>query len=533
MFERSAHVSFANCGLPYHVSGVIPRRQSLLLQTPASLNARFELDVRVRHEVTSIDRAAKTVEVKDLDAGTTQTFSYDALVLSPGAKAVTPPIPGIERALTLRNIEDVDRMVAALQSETVPGTQPTDDPGVEQGSVVVIGGGFIGLEVAENMVHAGRQVVLVEGTDQVMPPLDPEMVSPVHARLRANGVDLRLGHSVTAIGRRDVTLDDGSTLPAEIVVAAIGVRPEDSLARAAGLKVAERGGIVIDDQYRTSDPSIYAVGDAVVKVDAIDDSGVLIALAQTANLQGRRVADVIMGRVGFDRPVLGTSIVGVFGLQVASTGWSEKRARALGRPVRVIHTHPADHAGYYPGATPLALKLVVDEATDAILGAQAVGENGADKRIDVIATAITGGITASELAELELAYAPAFGSAKDPVNFLGHIDSNLVDGLVDSIQWHEVDEAVAGGAHILDVRTVGEHQRQSIPGSTLIPLDELRARLDEARALAGDGGDLIVHCAVGLRGYLACRILAQHGIKARNLDGGITTWNAGQAARAR
>ena len=533
VFERSGHVSFANCGLPYHVSGVIPRRQSLLLQTPASLHARFELDVCVHHEVTAIDPAARTVEVKNLDAGTTETVSYDALVLSPGAKALTPPIPGIERALTLRNVEDVDAMVAALQSETVPGTLPAEDPGVEQGSVVVIGGGFIGLEVAENMVHAGRQVALVEGTDQVMPPLDLEMVSPVHGRLRANGVDLHLGHSVTVIGEHDVTLDDGTRLPAEIVVAAIGVRPEDSLARAAGLEVAERGGIVIDDQYRTSDPFIYAVGDAVVKADAIDDSDVLIALAQTANLQGRRVADVIMGRAAFDRPVLGTAIVGVFGLQVASTGWSEKRARALGRRVRVIHTHPADHAGYYPGATPLALKLVVDEATDAILGAQVVGEKGADKRIDVIATAISGGITATELAELELAYAPAFGSAKDPVNFLGYIDANLSDVLVDSIQWHEVDEAVATGAHVLDVRTAGEHERLSIPGSTLIPLDELRSRIEEARALAADGGDLVVHCAVGLRGYLACRILAQHGISARNLDGGITTWNAGQAALAR
>ena len=315
-----------------------------------------------------------------------------------------------------------------------------------------------------------------------------------------------------------------------MVVAAIGVRPDTSLAVGAGLAVGERGGIRVDDQFRTSDPDIYAIGDAVEKVDAIDDSASLVPLAQTANLQGRRVADIIMGRPAYGRPVLGTAIVGVFGLQVASTGWNEKRLRQAGRPYRAIHTHPGNHAGYYPGSCQLSLKLLVDPETDEILGAQGVGESGVDKRIDVIATAITGGILASELADLELAYAPQFGSAKDPVNMLGHIAANLRDGLTETIQWHEVDAAVAAGATVLDVRTQSEHDANAIPGSVLIPLDDLRDRLDEVPA-----GDLVVHCAVGLRGYLATRVLEQHRNgqgwgRIRNLDGGMKTWLAGTGA---
>lgn len=510
VLERSGHVSFANCGLPYYLGGVIKRRESLLLQTPTSLNARFNIDVRVGHEVVAIDTAAKTVDVRNLADSTVETLGYDSLVLSPGASPARPPIPGIERALSLRNIEDTDKMAAAIGHAS---------------TAVLIGGGFIGLEVAENLVHRGLQVAVVEATAQVMPPMDPEMVAPVHQRLRDNGVDLRLGAAVVSIEQDRVQLADGSSLPADLVVAAIGVRPDDALARAAGIAVADRGGILVDGFFRTSAPDVYAVGDAVVKDDAMDDSGVLIPLANTANLQGRRVADVIMGRLESNRPVLGTAIVGVFGLQVASTGWSEKRARAAGRPVRVIHTHPANHAGYYPGASTMALKLIVDPQTDLILGAQGVGESGVDKRIDVIATAITGGLTASDLAELELAYAPQFGSAKDPINMLGYIATNLRDGLTDSIQWHELDDAVAAGAHIVDVRSQAEHDRQAIPGSTLVPLDELRGRLAEL-----PDGDVIVHCAVGLRGYLATRILAQHGRSVRNLDGGITTWSVGTGA---
>lgn len=513
VIERSGHVSFANCGLPYYVGGIIEQRGALLLQTPASLGARFGLDVRVRHEVISIDREASSVQVRDLGSGAVYSQSFDALVLSPGATPVRPPIPGIERALTLRNIEDTDALVEACR----PDAQ----------SAVVIGGGFIGIEVAENLVHRGMRVAIVEATDQVMAPIDPELAALVHDQLRNNGVELHLGAAVTEIGAGDVLLADGARLNADLVVAAIGVRPDSRLAVEAGLKVGARGGICVDDQFRTEDPRIFAIGDAVEKVDAVDDSATLVPLAQTANLQGRLVADVIMGREVYDRPVLGTAIVGVFGMQVASTGWNEKRLRAAGRAYRAIHTHPANHAGYYPGSAQLSLKLLVDPETDEILGAQGVGEAGVDKRIDVIATAMTGGLLASELAELELAYAPQFGSAKDPINMLGWIAANLRDGLTDTIQWHEIEAATAAGATLLDVRTVPENEATAIPGSVVIPLDQLRDRLDEVPS-----GDLLLYCGVGLRGYLASRVLEQHRDgrgwgRIRNLDGGIRTWLAG------
>ena len=372
---------------------------------------------------------------------------------------------------------------------------------------------------------------MVEATAQVMAPLDPEMVSPVHAAIRAAGVDLHLGAAVTAIGETDVTLADGRKLPADLVVAAIGVRPESSLARDAGLTLTERGAIIVDEHLRTSDPRILAAGDAVAKRDAISGEQVFVPLAQTANLQGRRIADVIAGRTPVDRPVLGTAIVGAFGLQAATVGWNEKRLRAEHRTYRAIHTHPLDHAGYYPGAASLALKLLVDPATDEILGAQAVGAKGADKRIDVIATAMAGGITASGLAELELAYAPQFASAKDPVNMLGFVDENLATETTRSIQWHELDEAVSAGARLVDVRTPGEFANGAIPGAVNIPVDDLRSRLDDVRALA-EQGPVLVHCAVGIRGHIACRILEANGIQARNLDGGFRTWDAGQAASA-
>lgn len=508
--ERSGYVSFANCGLPYHVGGVIAERSALLLQTPESLAARFKIEVLVHHDAVRIDRDARQLVVRDDASGAEKSLPYDALILSPGARPVRPPIPGIERALSLRDVEDTDALVAAIAGKR---------------TAAVIGGGFIGVEMAENLVHQGLSVALIEATDQVMAPLDPEMVAPVHGRLRERGVDLHLGVAVTEIGADSVTLATGEKVPADLVVAAIGVRPESSLAAEAQLAVTDRGAIEVDQYLRTSDPHIYAVGDAVAKRDALDDSSVLVPLANQANLQGRRVADVIAGHNVVDRPVLGTAIVGVFGLQVAATGWNEKRLRAAGRAYRAIHTHPASHAGYYPGAASMSLKLLVDPATDAILGAQGVGEEGVDKRIDVIATAIAGRLTASDLAELELAYAPQFGSAKDPINMLGFVDENLASGVTESIQWHELADAVAGGATVIDVRTQGEHDAGSIPGSVLIPLDELRSRLDELPA-----GDLVVHCAVGIRGHAAARILAANGRSARNLDGGYKTWAAGVGA---
>lgn len=507
VLERSGHVSFANCGLPYHVGGVIEERSELLLQTPASLGARFGLDVRVAHEVREIDRQERVVRGVDLASGEAFELGYDALVLSPGARPARPPLPGVERALSLRDIEDTDALVAATAGAR---------------TAVVVGGGFIGVEMAENLLHRGLSVTLVEAADQVMAPLDVEMAALVHDALREGGVRLLLGEQVASIGEETVTTSAGTTVPADLVVLAIGVRPESALAQQAGLATGPGGGILVDEHLRTSDPAIYAVGDAVVKKDALDGSEVLVPLANTANLQGRRVADLIAGLEVSDRPVLGTAIVGVLGLQVAATGWSEKRLRAAGRPHRVIHTHPGSHAGYYPGAQTMHLKLLVDPGTDAILGAQGVGRSGVDKRIDVIATAITGGLTASALADLELAYAPQFGSAKDPVNMLGHVADNLRRGTTRSIQWHELDGAVAAGATVVDVRNPGEHARGAIPGSVLVPLDELRDRLDELPQ-----GPLVVHCAVGVRGHTAARILTQHGRDVRNLDGGYATWSAG------
>lgn len=506
VLERSGHVSFANCGLPYHVGGVIEQRSALLLQTPRSLAARFRIDVRLRTTAVGIDREHRVVVARTED-GTEERLPYDKVILSPGARPLRPPIPGIDRALSLRDIDDLDAIVAATQ---------------EARTAVVIGGGFIGIEMAENLVHRGLQVALVEALPQVMAPLDPEMVAPVHDILRTHGVDLHLADQVAEIGSDTVTTASGATLPADLVIAALGVRPDTTLAAGAGLAVGPRGGIAVDERHRTNDPDIYAIGDAAEKVGALDGGPMLVPLANTANLAGRRVADDIAGLPVRNRPVLGTAIVGVFGLQVASTGTNEKRLRELGRPYRAIHTHPASHAGYYPGARPMALKLLVDPATDAILGAQGVGADGVDKRIDVIATAMTGGITASGLAELELAYAPQFGSAKDPVNMLGFVADNLRAGTTRSLQWHELDAAVAAGATVVDVRTPAEFEAGSIPGAMLIPVDELRERVDEL-----PDGPLVVHCAVGVRGHTACRLLTQLGRDAVNLDGGYTTWAAG------
>lgn len=524
--ERSGHVSFANCGLPYHVGGVIEKRSDLLLQTPASLGARFALDVRVHTEATGIDTARRVVTLRDTLTGAQDEVRYTALVLSPGARPVRPPIPGIERALSLRDVEDTDAMVAALSGVQDRQARGFEDEAHESASAVVIGGGFIGVEMAENLVHRGLQVALVEATPQVMAPLDAEMVTPVHRALRAAGVDLRLSSTVVEITADSVVLADGSRIPADVVVAAIGVRPDTTLAEQAGLRIGQRGGIWIDDHLRTSDPHVYAVGDAVEKVDGLSHEAALVPLANTANLQGRRVADIIAGVGGVDRPVLGTAIVGVMGLQVAATGWNEKRLRAAGREYHAIHTHPASHATYYPGADPMALKLLVDPATDAILGAQGVGRSGVDKRIDVIATAMTAGLTASALADLELAYAPQFGSAKDPVNILGHIADNLRTGVSTVVSWHELDSAMAAGASLIDVRTAAEFDRGAIPGAINIPVDDLRDRLDE---LPSRATPIIVHCAVGLRGHTAARILEQHGwSQVQNLSGGYLTWTAGR-----
>lgn len=513
VLERSGHVSFANCGLPYHLGGVIEDRSDLLLQTPRSLGARFALDVRVRHEVTAIDRAAYTVRVRDLETGAESVERYDALVLSPGAAPIRPDVPGAERMLTLRDVEDVDAAMAAL------ATAPR--------SALVVGGGFIGLELVENLVRRGLDVSLVERNRRLLTPLDPEMAAPIAHRLREHGVDVRLGAHLATLDRDRATLTDRTELPADVAFAAVGVRPETRLAVDAGLELGPRGGIRVDDRLRTSDPAIYAIGDAVEKVDALTGEPRLVALAGLANRHGRLVADAIAGREIRVRPAYGTAIVGVLGLTAAMTGRNETQLRDLGRAIRVVHTHPLSHAGYYPGAEQMALKLLVDAATDEILGAQGVGGDGVDTRIDVIATAMAGGIRASELADLELAYAPQYASAKDPVNLLGYVALNAAEGLTPSIQWHELEAALAAGATLVDVRSPGEYADGAIPGSRNIPLDDLRVRHGELPP-----GPVIVHCKVGQRGHTAVRLLAQLGIDAVNLDGGYLTWAAGTASRA-
>ena len=571
VLEAGDHVSFANCGLPYYAGGVIEDRDALLLQTPGSLAARFRIDVRVRHRVTGVDADAHTVAVRDLATGEESVETYDRLVLSPGARPIVPPAPGMERALVLRDVADVDRIVAAIDG-TIDGTDPagsraTTMPGSVRSpgrsparpparSAVVIGGGFVGVEVAENLVHRGLDVTLVELADQVLAPLDPEMAIRVQQELEAHGVHVRTSTQVGALGpdTADLSSADGSprgTVPADLVVAAIGVRPDVELAVLAGAQVGPRGGILVDEDLRTSVPDVYAVGDAATKRDALaatasdasstgDEPTTLIPLANLANRHGRHVADVILGRRNGMRPSMGTAVVGVFGLTAASVGRNEKRLRAEGRPYRAIHTHPAQHAGYYPGATQMALKLLVDPETDLILGAQGVGRDGVDKRIDVLATAIAGGLTASDLADLELAYAPAYGSAKDPVNMLGYVADNLRAGETRSVQWHELDALVAQGATVVDVRTPGEHARGTVEvraadgedAETLpalnVPLDELR---DRAAAEIFAGAPVVVHCQVGQRGHTAARLLTQLGYDVRNLDGGYLTWRDGTLAR--
>jgi NADPH-dependent 2,4-dienoyl-CoA reductase/sulfur reductase-like enzyme/rhodanese-related sulfurtransferase len=513
VFERGRYVSFANCGLPYYVGGVIEERSSLLLQTPESLAARFRLDVRVEQEVTRIDPHAKTVTVRHVATGATSEETYDRLILAAGAEAREGIIGGGVPIRTLRTIDDVDAITHALS---------TAGP---SGRAVVVGGGFIGLEAVENLVRAGVGVTLVQRGSQPLSPLDPEVASPVLDELTAHGVDVRLDTTVTRTGSGTVVLDDGSRIPADLVIEARGVRPDTRLAANAGLALGPTGGIAVDEYQRTSDPFIYAVGDAVEKTDAISEAPTLVAMAGLANRHGRTAADAIAGVAEPSTPALGTAIVGVFDLAVAMVGWSEKRLIAAGRAHRVVHTHPSSHAGYYPGAEQMAMKLLVDPDTDQILGAQIVGRDGVDKRIDVIATAMAGGLTASALSRLELAYAPQFGSAKDAVNMAGYVADNLATGATRSVQWHELDGELEAGTVLVDVRSPAEFARGAIPGAVNLPLDELRDRTKEL-----PDAPLIVHCQVGQRGHTAARLLTQHCRDVSNLDGGYKTWAAGTRA---
>ncbi len=513
IFERSGHVSFANCGLPYFVGGLIEEEDDLTLQTPEQLFARFRLDARVDSEVVAIDRAGHTVTARSTTTDAETETGYDKLVLSTGAAPVRPPIPGYDRVRTLRTVEDAARLLC--------------DVDVAPSTAVVIGAGFIGLEMAENLVAQGIDVTIIEAAPQVLPPLDPELAILVEDELVAHGVHVEIAAAVASVEDASVTLADGRALPADLVVGAIGVRPDVRLAEAAGLELGPSGGIAVSETNQTNDPDVYAVGDAVEKSDAISHATSLIALANVANRQGRRVADHIAGRQSRSVASTGTAVVKVFDLVAATVGWSERRLQAAGLPFRAIHSHPFDHATYYPGATRMCAKLIFDPHDGTILGAQIVGRNGVDKRIDVIATTMAGGMTADRLADLELAYAPSFSSAKDPVNMLGYMAENVLSGDCDIVEPSELDALVAQGWTVMDVRTAEEHAAGAIPGSINLPIDALRDRLDTLTATP-----IVVYCEVGQRGHTATALLQELGIRARNLDGGYQTWKATLRARA-
>lgn len=518
LFERGRYVSFANCGMPYHIGGVIADRDRLLVQTAESLKARLGIDVRLGAEVLRIDPKKKSITVRE-NGGAERTEPYDALVLSPGCEPARPALPGADhpRVFTLRSMSDMDAIKAAVDGLKGAARR-----------ALVVGGGYIGLEMAEAFRARGLEVTLAELSGQVFLPADPEMAAPIHQHLREKGVDLRLGVSVAffapaADGLR-AGLSTGDELECAVALLAVGVRPETFLAREAGLAIGAKGGIAVDERMRASEPGIYAVGDAVEVPDFVTGDMSLIPLAGPATRQGRVAADNILGRSTVYRRTQGTAICKIFELSVGVTGLNEKTLRRLGRPYEKIHVHPAHHASYYPGATQMSLKLLFDPRDGKILGAQVVGREGVDKRLDVLAVALRAGLTVFDLQDLELCYAPPYGSAKDPVNQAGFAAANALRG--DVKLWHAEALPPRPDQALLDVRTAGEHAAGTIPGAENVPVDELRARLG---GLPKDR-ELLVFCQVGLRGYLACRILAQNGFACRNLSGGYKTYQAAVAS---
>ena len=511
LFERGDNVSFANCGMPYHVGGVITERDQLLVMPAQRFRGRLAVDLRLRHEVVAIDRAAHTVRVVNLLSGETFTESYAKLLLATGSSPLRPALPGVDDTdvLTLWTMSDMDAIKLRAEGDLK--------------RAVVVGGGFIGLEAAENLRHYGVAVTLVELLPQVLPTLDPEMAQPLQAELKENGIELRLGTSVegferTAENKLVVHVSGGEALEADLVVLSVGVRPNAELARAAGLRVGARGGIVTDGTMRTDDPDIYAVGDAVQVTDPVLGVPTQVPLAGPANRQGRLAADAIAGRdVTPYRGTWGTSIVKVCRLTAASVGASEKALKRAGVAYEKIYIYPHSHATYYPGAQQMCLKLIFTRE-GKMLGAQVVGGEGVDKRIDVLATAMQAGLGVADLERLELAYAPPYSSAKDPVNFAGYVAGNVLSG--DTVPVHA--DALPADACLLDVREPSECERGLIPGAVAIPLGQLRKRLGE---LPQDRL-IVTYCAVGMRGYLAERILRANGFKAGNLSGGIAAWKA-------
>ena len=515
LFERGEHISFANCGLPYYIGGEITDEEELTLQTPESFHARFHVDVRVWSEITAIDKGAKTVTVQNHSTGETYTESYDKLILSPGAAPIKPNMEGIEsdKVFTLRNIPDTFKIKNYID---------TNRPK----RATVVGGGYIGVEMAENLHAAGLQVTLIEAQDQLLAPLDYDMACDVHRYVRRKGVTLLLDNGVRAVADQGdtlaLTLQEGE-VQTDMLILAIGVRPESDLAVAAGLRVNERGCIVVNDHMQTSDPDIFAVGDAVEVTDFVSGQKRFIPLAGPANKQGRIAADVISGLNSRYTGTQGSAIVKVFDMTVASTGINEKTAKQLGLSYDKSFTYSASHAGYYPGATFMAVKTVFEPGTGKILGAQIVGFDGADKRADVFATAIRAGMTAFDLTQLELCYAPPYSSAKDPVNMAGFVMENLLTGKVRNFHWHDVDALPRDGSvTLLDVRTPTEYEKGTIDGFFNIPLDELRGRLSELDPTK----PIYVICQIGLRGYLAARILSQNGFDTYNLSGGYRLYQS-------
>lgn len=512
VFEKGPFVSFANCGLPYAISGEIEERDALLVQTPEALKKRFNLDVRPLHEVLAIDPQEKTVTVKNGEQIFTE--SYDALILSPGAKPLVLAIKGLEEAtnaFSLRNVPDLDQIMAHLEDK-------------KPQKATIIGAGFIGLEVAENLHKKGLEVTIVEKAPHVLPPLDEEMAAYIKNELIKQGVKVLTSQSATAFEKagQEIVLEDGTVLASDVTILSVGVQPETDLAKRAGIQLGHRGGILVDDRYQTSKKDIYAVGDAIVVKQQITNEDTLISLASPANRQGRQVADVLGGLVRKNKGSIGTAIVRVFDLAAASTGLSERSAKLAGLNPQVVHLSGKDHAGYYPDATDIYLKLIFDADTGKIYGAQGIGAKGVDKRIDILATAIKGGLTIFDLPELEFTYAPPFGSAKDPVNMIGYAAINLAEGISENIQWHELPEALENGKQLLDVRSEMELTNNGRFQQALhIPLDELRDRLSELDPSVS----YVVTCHSGLRSYIAERILKQAGINCQNLDGAFSLYN--------
>ncbi|MFW8052672.1 FAD-dependent oxidoreductase [Vagococcus fluvialis] len=512
ILEKGPYVSFANCGLPYYVSGEISDRSQLLVQTPESLKARFNLDVRPFSEATDINTNNKTVVVKTNEE--IYELSYDELILSPGAKPFVPPLTGLEEAknvFTLRNVPDVDRIMESIET-----TQPK--------KAVVVGAGFIGLEMAENLAKKGLEVTIVEFASHVLPTVDDEMAAFIHNELVDNGLTVHTEKGVVELQNegRTLVLNTGETIETDMVILSVGVRPENELAKSAGVKLGMRGGILVDENYQTSIKDIYAVGDAIIVTNQITNEDAMIALASPANRQGRQVADVIAGMNRKNKGSIGTAIVRVFNQSIASTGLTEKQLIDLGYDFSIVHIDGKNHAGYYPNASMVFLKLLFNPTTGEIYGAQGVGKDGVDKRIDILATAIKGQLTVEDLPELELTYAPPFGSAKDVVNMAGYAALNIMEGVARNIQLHELDEARESGALLVDVRTEAEFNRGSIPGFVNFPLNDLRDNMEQ---LPKDK-ELILSCHSGQRSYIAARMLEQHGFKVKNLDGSYLLYEA-------